>query len=64
MRVRSVLATWLAIFPLVTIVFAVGQPLGLAGLPLVVRTVLVTAIVVPVAVLWVVPALRRALKAR
>jgi antibiotic biosynthesis monooxygenase (ABM) superfamily enzyme len=60
-RYRSVLITWLAICPLVTTVLAAGQPLGLGELPLVPRSVILTAIVVPLAVLWVIPALRRAL---
>lgn len=58
-RYRSVLITWLAICPLVTAVLAAGQALGFSDLPLVARSVILTAVVVPVAVLWVVPALRR-----
>jgi antibiotic biosynthesis monooxygenase (ABM) superfamily enzyme len=63
-RYRSVLITWLAICPLVTTVLAAGHPLGFSDLPLVARSVILTAIVVPLAVLWVVPALRRAFRAR
>jgi antibiotic biosynthesis monooxygenase (ABM) superfamily enzyme len=59
-RYRRVLITWLAIFPLVTTVLAAGEPLGLGALPLIARSVVITAIVVPLAVLWVIPALRRA----
>jgi len=60
-RLRPVLVTWLAIFPLVTLVLAVGTPLGLLDLPLVGRSLVLTAIVVPAAVLGVVPVLRRLL---
>lgn len=63
-RYRSVLITWFAICPLVTTVLAAGQPLGLGDLPLGPRSVILTAIVVPIAVLWVVPALRRAFEGR
>ena len=63
-RYRGVLITWLAICPLVTTVLAAGEPLGFSDLPLVPRSVIMTAIVVPLAVLWVIPALRRAFQAR
>jgi antibiotic biosynthesis monooxygenase (ABM) superfamily enzyme len=59
-RYRRVLITWLAIFPLVTAVLAAGGPLGLGDLPLIARSTVITAIVVPLAVLWVIPALRSA----
>jgi hypothetical protein len=42
-RYRSVLITWLAICPLVTTVLAAGEPLGLRSLPLVPRSVIMTA---------------------
>lgn len=58
---KTVLVTWLAIFPLVTAVLAIGAPLGLPELPLVLQTFILTAIVVPAAVLAVLPPLRRLL---
>lgn len=60
-RHKAVLVTWLAIFPLVTLVLAVGTPLGLMELPLVARSFVLTAIVVPAAVLALLPMLRRLL---
>jgi antibiotic biosynthesis monooxygenase (ABM) superfamily enzyme len=59
---RTILITWLAIWPLVTTVLAIGGPLGLTSVPLVLRTLVLTAIVVPAAVLLVVPGIRRALR--
>ncbi len=52
------LLTWAAIFPLITIVLFLTEPL-LQGRPLVVRTFLVTALVVPTMVYAVMPALTR-----
>lgn len=60
-RAKTVVVTWLAIFPLVTAVLAAGTPLGLAELSLVLRSLVLTAIVVPTAVLVVLPLLRRLL---
>jgi len=60
-RHKAVLVTWLAIFPLVTVVLAVGTPLGFGELPLVARAFVLTAIVVPAAVLVLLPVLRRLL---
>lgn len=58
-RVRA-RATWLAVDPLVTVVLAVTRPvLDVAPLPL--QTLVLTAVVVPVAVLWAVPLLLRLL---
>lgn len=56
---RRALITWLAIYPSVTVVLAlVGG--ATAGLPLPVRTLILTAIVVPTAVYVLVPALVKA----
>lgn len=51
--------TWLAIFPLVAIAQAILQPL-LAGWPPLLVTAVVMTAVVPIAVMWAVPALSRA----
>lgn len=53
-----VVLTWLAIFPLVTVAMLLLKPLT-AGLPFVLQIALMTAVVVPVAVLVVMPALFR-----
>lgn len=50
--------TWLAIFPLVAMVQALLQPL-LTTWPIVLVTAATTAVVVPIAVIWVVPGLTR-----
>lgn len=56
---RRALITWLAIYPTITAVLAlVGG--ATAGLPLPVRTLILTAIVVPAAVYVLVPALVKA----
>ncbi|MFE2282795.1 hypothetical protein ACFXDJ_01190 [Streptomyces sp. NPDC059443] len=56
---RRALITWLAIYPTVTVVMAlVGG--ATAALPLPVRTLILTAIVVPIAVYALVPALVKA----
>ncbi|RLP73690.1 hypothetical protein D9V32_14265 [Mycetocola tolaasinivorans] len=53
------LITWLAIFPLVTLGSFALEPLS-AGWPLPLRTLVLTAVVVPLAVYLVVPNLMRA----
>ncbi|MBT2470913.1 hypothetical protein J7E97_24365 [Streptomyces sp. ISL-66] len=56
---RRALITWLAIYPTVTAVVAlIGG--ATAGLPLPVQTMILTAVVVPVAVYVLVPALMKA----
>lgn len=56
---RRALVTWLAIYPTVTAVVAlIGG--ATAGLPLPVQTMILTAVVVPVAVYVLVPALMKA----
>ncbi|MCS4275393.1 antibiotic biosynthesis monooxygenase (ABM) superfamily enzyme [Mycetocola sp. BIGb0189] len=57
-HVRALL-TWLAIFPLVTLGSFALEPLS-AGWPLPLRTLVLTAAVVPLAVYLVVPSLMRA----
>ena len=54
------LATWLAVYPLITVVLALTRPL-LGSAPLPVQTLVLTAVVVPVAVYGAVPLLLRLL---
>jgi hypothetical protein len=55
---RRALATWLAVYPAITVVLGgLGPHIG--RLPLLVRTLVLTAIVVPAAVYVLVPALLR-----
>ena len=53
--------TWLGVFPVVTTMLAVGEPL-LDPLPLVARTFALTAVVVPATVFVITPALTRAFR--
>lgn len=57
-----VIITWLAIFPLVTLGLLVMMPFT-SQWPLVLRTLVLTAVVVPLAVYVVVPQLMRAFMA-
>ncbi|MEM0996833.1 MAG: hypothetical protein AAGN35_07130 [Bacteroidota bacterium] len=50
--------TWLAIYPLITVILYLFGPL-LAELPLAVRTLLLTAVLVPIMVYVLVPGLQR-----
>ncbi|MBW8487342.1 hypothetical protein [Actinomadura parmotrematis] len=56
---RRALLTWLAVYPTITVAFLLLGP-ATAHLPLVLRTLVMTAIVVPAAVYVLVPALLRA----
>ncbi|MFF4954504.1 hypothetical protein ACWC2K_11395 [Streptomyces chattanoogensis] len=56
---RRALITWLAIYPTVTVVLGLLGP-ATAGLPLLVRTLILTGIVVPVAAYVLIPALMKA----
>ncbi|WP_331721475.1 hypothetical protein [Streptomyces sp. NBC_00212] len=56
---RRALITWLAIYPTVTVVLGLIGP-ATARLPLLVRTLILTAIVVPVAAYLLIPALMKA----
>lgn len=53
--------TWLAIYPTITVLLAVFEPLGLLDEPIPVRTLLLTVVLVPVMVFVFVPALVRLL---
>ena len=52
------LATWAAVYPLITVVLALTRPV-LGNAPLPVQTLVLTAVVVPVAVYGAVPLLLR-----
>ncbi|MEE4418357.1 hypothetical protein [Streptomyces bugieae] len=56
---RRALITWLAVYPTITVVLGLLGP-ATAHLPLVLRTLILTAIVVPVAVYALVPLLMKA----
>jgi antibiotic biosynthesis monooxygenase (ABM) superfamily enzyme len=58
-RVRA-FATWLAVYPLITVVLVLSEPL-LGNAPLPVQTLVLTAIVVPTAVYVAVPLVLRGL---
>lgn len=59
-RARLAVVVWLAIFPLVTVGLSV-MPAGLLELPVIVRAFVLTVVVVPIAVIVVVPWLTRRL---
>ncbi|MDQ3849178.1 MAG: hypothetical protein M3296_00980 [Actinomycetota bacterium] len=54
--------TWLAIYPAITLVLWLFEPLGLLDLPLPLRTLILTAVLVPVMVFVLMPALTRLLR--
>ncbi|AYF75607.1 hypothetical protein D7D52_19070 [Nocardia yunnanensis] len=56
---RRALITWLAVYPTITLALAVLGPL-MAGLPLVVRTLLLTVVVVPTTAYLLIPMLTKA----
>jgi antibiotic biosynthesis monooxygenase (ABM) superfamily enzyme len=59
-RYKTVVLTWLAIYPLLTLILALfGDQLRAMALPL--RTLAITAVLVPSAVYVLVPLLRRVL---
>ena len=55
---RRALLTWIAIWPLITALLLLGEPY-LAGLPLPLRTLVLTAILVPLMSFVVMPRLTR-----
>ena len=55
---RSALLTWIAIWPLITALLILGDPL-LAALPLPLRTLLLTGVLVPLMSFVVMPRLTR-----
>ncbi|PNE40152.1 MULTISPECIES: hypothetical protein [Streptomyces] len=56
---RRALITWLAVYPTITLVLGLLGPIT-AHLPLLLRTLILTAIVVPIAAYALVPALMKA----
>ncbi|MFI0721683.1 hypothetical protein [Streptomyces sp. NPDC021224] len=56
---RRAVITWLAVYPVITLVLGVLGP-RIATLPLLLRTLILTGIVVPVAAYVLVPALTKA----
>ena len=55
-RWRCALVIWLVAYPLITVLLYLLEP-TIGGWPLPLRTLLVSSIMVPVMVLWLVPAL-------
>lgn len=53
-RARLALLVWMAIFPLLTLLLVILNPL-LGDAPLPVRTGIATAILVPIVVMWIIP---------
>ena len=60
-RYKMAVLTWLAVYPTLTVILAVLQPLGVLRTPLPLRTLIVTVILVPLVVYVLVPTLTRAL---
>ncbi|MER5732038.1 hypothetical protein ABT084_27540 [Streptomyces sp. NPDC002138] len=56
---RRALITWLAVYPTITITLGLLGPVT-AGLPLPLRTLILTAVVIPVAAYGLIPALMKA----
>jgi antibiotic biosynthesis monooxygenase (ABM) superfamily enzyme len=59
-RYKLAIVTWLAVYPTITAMLAVFEPLGLQT-PMPVRTLLLTIVLVPLMVFVLVPILSRAL---
>ncbi|MEO1258882.1 MAG: hypothetical protein AAFZ15_08785 [Bacteroidota bacterium] len=56
-KYKIALLTWLAIYPLITFILMLfGEPLN--QLPLPIRTLVLTVVLVPIMVYWAVPLLR------
>jgi antibiotic biosynthesis monooxygenase (ABM) superfamily enzyme len=60
-RYKLAIVTWLAVYPTITAMLAVFEPLGLLQTPMPVRTLLLTIVLVPLMVFVLVPILSRAL---
>lgn len=58
-RAVMALLTWLAVYPTLTAVLAVAQPLGLLRLPLALRTLALTLFLVPTTSFLLLPLLLR-----
>ncbi|MFG2292178.1 hypothetical protein [Streptomyces sp. NPDC048603] len=56
---RRAFITWLAVYPTITLALLLLGPLT-QDLPLAVRTLILTAVVVPVVAYWLIPALMKA----
>ena len=63
-RYKLAIVTWLAVYPTITTMLAVFEPLGLLQTPMPVRTLLLTIVLVPLMVFVLVPILSRALAMR
>lgn len=58
-RYKQGVLTWLAIYPTITLALWLFEPLGLLGLPLPLRTLVLTGVLVPTMVFVLMPALTR-----
>ena len=54
-RVRAAVVTWLVAYPIITFLLATLEPL-VAGWPMALKSLLLSAIMVPIMVLWALPA--------
>ncbi len=54
-RVRAAVVTWLVAYPIITFLLATLEPL-VAGSPMALKSLLLSAIMVPIMVLWALPA--------
>jgi uncharacterized protein len=60
-RYKLAVITWLAVYPAITAVVAVFEPIGLLNTPVPIRTLLLTIVLVPIMVYVLVPVLSRVL---
>lgn len=58
-RYKLAIVTWVAAYPTITILLAAFKPLGVMALPLPLRTLLLTAILVPTMAFVLVPSISR-----
>ncbi|MEM1433532.1 MAG: hypothetical protein AAGG11_05715 [Pseudomonadota bacterium] len=54
MKQRQILVTWIVVYPMITTLFLVLEPV-LNPLPVPLRTLVVSAVMVPTMVLWAMP---------
>jgi antibiotic biosynthesis monooxygenase (ABM) superfamily enzyme len=60
-RYKLAVVTWLCVYPMITVILASFKPLGLMALPLPVRTLLLTLVMVPAVSFVLAPLVSRAL---
>lgn len=60
-RWKMAVVTWLAIYPTITVLLAIFEPLGLLDEPIAIRTLLLTVVLVPLMAFVLAPTLVRVL---